>query len=144
VIGISVIFSSLGSVAALLLSDRIGLRVPISAAILVMAAAICGMLLASSSQMLFLVYISLLQIGWIFLNCYLYTAVIKANNLLVPATTPISTVGSVLGASCMGYVLEHGALSGALVLCLGSILLTSLLTLPFLGTHTRFGDAKPI
>jgi predicted MFS family arabinose efflux permease len=91
-----------------------------------------GMLLSSRSAGLFLVYISLLQIGWIFLNCYLYSALIDANNLLVPAATPVSTLGSVVGASVMGYVLDHGGPTGSLILTVGSMLLTALLTLPFL------------
>jgi len=81
---------------------------------------------------LFVFYISLLQIGWIFLNCYLYSALIDANNLLVPAATPFSALGSVVGASAMGYVLDHGGMLSALALTMGSMLLTALLTLPFL------------
>ncbi len=81
---------------------------------------------------MFVFYISLLQIGWIFLNCYLYSALIDANNLLVPAATPFSALGSVVGASAMGYVLDHGGVTGALALTMGSMLLTALLTLPFL------------
>ena len=56
----------------------------------------------------------LLQIAWIFLNCYLYSALIQANNLLVPAATPLSSFGSALGASAMGFALERGGLPGAL------------------------------
>ena len=91
-----------------------------------------GMILWSRTAALFLLYISLLQIGWIFLNCYLYAALIQANNLLVPAATPFSTFGSVVGASAMGYVIEHGGMGGTLVLTVGSMLLTALLTMPFL------------
>jgi len=131
-IGISVVFSSLGSVAAYALNDRIGLRLPISGAILLMTAMLLGMILGSRSAALFVFYISLLQIAWIFLNCYLYSALIDANNLLVPAATPFSTVGSVIGASAMGYVLDHGGMMSALALTMGSMLLTALLTLPFL------------
>ena len=131
-IGISVVLSSLGSVAAYALNDRIGLRLPISGAILLMTAMLLGMILGSRSAALFVFYISLLQIAWIFLNCYLYSALIDANNLLVPAATPFSTVGSVIGASAMGYVLDHGGMMSALALTMGSMLLTALLTLPFL------------
>lgn len=131
-IGISVLASSLGSVAAFALSGRLGLRVPIGAALLLMTATLCGMVLGSGSGAAFLAYISLLQIAWVFLNCYLYTAVIEVNNLLVPAATPVSTLGAVLGASLMGYVLEHGGLTGSLSVCLSAMLLTALLTLPFL------------
>ena len=131
-IGISVVSSSLGSVAAYALNDRIGLRLPIGGAILLMAAMLLGMILGSRSAALFVLYISLLQIGWIFLNCYLYSALIDANNLLVPAATPVSTFGSVVGASAMGYVLDHGGMTSALALTMGSMLLTALLTLPFL------------
>jgi predicted MFS family arabinose efflux permease len=131
-IGVSVVLSSLGSVAAFLLNDHIGLRLPIAAAIILMTVTLVGMMLGSDSAMLFLIYISLLQIGWIFLNCYLYSALIEANNLLVPAATPFSTLGSVIGAGAMGYVLEHDGLRGTLGFTVGSMLLTALLTMPFL------------
>lgn len=131
-IGTSVVLSSLGSVAAYALNDRIGLRLPIGGAISLMSAMLLGMILGSRSAAWFVFYISLLQIGWIFLNCYLYSALIEANNLLVPAATPLSSFGSVVGAGAMGYVLDHGSLMGALALTLGSMLLTALLTLPFL------------
>ena len=130
--GVSVVLSSLGSVAAYALNDRIGLRLPIGGAILLMTAMLLGMILGSRSAAWFVFYISLLQIGWIFLNCYLYSALIDANNLLVPAATPVSALGSVVGASAMGYVLDHGGMMGALAWTLGSMLLTALLTLPFL------------
>ena len=136
-IGISVVLSSLGSVAAYALNDRIGLRLPIGGALLLMTAMLLGMILGSRSAALFVVYISLLQIGWIFLNCYLYSALIDANNLLVPAATPFSTLGSVIGATAMGYVLDHGGMMSALALTLGSMLLTALLTLPFLRSRLR-------
>ena len=135
-IGVSVVLSSLGSVAAYALNDRVGLRLPIGAAIALMTAALLGMILGSRSAVLFLVYISLLQVGWIFLNCYLYSALIDADNLLVPAATPLSTFGSVVGASAMGYVLEHNGLVGALALTVGSMLLTAMLTMPFLRAPT--------
>jgi predicted MFS family arabinose efflux permease len=131
-IGMSVVLSSLGSVAAYALNDRIGLRLPIGGAILLMIAMLLGMILGSRSAALFVFYISLLQIGWIFLNCYLYSALIDANNLLVPAATPFSALGSVIGAGAMGYVLDHGGTMSALAMTLGSMLLTALLTLPFL------------
>ena len=131
-VGISVVLSSLGSVAAYALNDRIGLRLPIGGAILLMTAMLLGMILGSRSAALFVFYISLLQIGWIFLNCYLYSALVDANNLLVPAATPFSAFGSVVGASAMGYVLDHGGMMSALALTMGSMMLTALLTLPFL------------
>ena len=92
---------------------------------------------------MFVFYISLLQIGWIFLNCYLYSALIDANNLLVPAATPLSTVGSVIGASAMGYMLDHGGMMSALVLSMGSMLLTAILTLPFLRSRSA-GSPQPV
>jgi predicted MFS family arabinose efflux permease len=134
-IGVSVVLSSLGSVAAYVLNDRIGLRLPIGGAIILMVAMLLGMILGSRSAALFVFYISLLQMGWIFLNCYLYSALIDANNLLVPAATPFSALGSVIGASAMGYVLDHGGMTSALALTLGSMLLTALLTVPFLRSH---------
>jgi predicted MFS family arabinose efflux permease len=134
-IGASVVLSSLGSVAAYALNDRVGLRLPIAGAILLMTAMLLGMILGSRTAALFVCYISLLQIGWVFLNCYLYSALIDANNLLVPAATPSSAFGSVVGASAMGYVLDHGGMMGALALTVGSMLLTALLALPFLRPH---------
>jgi predicted MFS family arabinose efflux permease len=131
-IGISVVLSSLGSVAAYVLNDRAGLLLPIGAAIAVMIATTSAMILASSSALMFLGYISLLQIAWIFLNCYLYSALIDANNLLVPAATPLSSFGSAFGASAMGYVLQHGGLIGSMWLAVGALGLTALLTMPFL------------
>ncbi len=131
-IGISVVLSSLGSIAAYCLNDRIGFRLPIGGAVLLMTGMLFGMILGSRSAALFLFYISLLQIGWIFLNCYLYSALIDANNLLVPAATPSSALGSVVGASAMGYVLDHSGMIGLLVLTVGSMLLTAILTMPFL------------
>jgi predicted MFS family arabinose efflux permease len=131
-IGISVVLSSLGSIAAYFLNDRIGFRLPIGGAVLLMTGMLFGMILGSRSAALFLFYISLLQIGWIFLNCYLYSALIDANNLLVPAATPFSALGSVVGASAMGYVLDHGGIIGSLILTVGSMLLTATLTMPFL------------
>ncbi len=145
-VGVSVILSALGSVAAYVLDNRIGLRLPIGGAILMMIGTLCGMILASRSAALFLLYISLLQIGWIFLNCYLYSALIEANNLLVPAATPFSTLGSVVGASAMGYMLDRGGMIGSLALTVGCMLLTALLTLPFLlpgKRRARQGGSTP-
>jgi len=136
-IGISVVLSALGSVAAYFLNDRIGLKLPIGGAIILMIGSLFGMILGSRSAALFLFYISLLQIGWIFLNCYLYTALIHANNLLVPAATPVSTLGSVVGASGMGYMIEHGGMGGTLLLTVGSMLLTTLFTMPFLSPRVN-------
>jgi predicted MFS family arabinose efflux permease len=144
-IGISVVLSSLGSVAAYWLNDRMGFRLPIGGAVLLMTGMLFGMILGSRSAALFLLYISLLQIGWIFLNCYLYSALIDANNLLVPAATPSSALGSVIGASAMGYVLDHGGMIGSLVLTVGSMLLTALFTMPFLRSRaTRPSCSSPI
>ena len=143
-IAISVVLSSLGSVAAYVLNDRAGLLLPIGAATAVMIATVCAMIMASRSGSMFLSYISLLQIAWIFLNCYLYSALIEANNLLVPAATPLSSFGSAFGASAMGYVLQHGGLIGSMWLAVGALGLTALLTMPFLtrarGRHA-VGDA---
>ncbi len=139
-VGISIVLSSLGSVAAYLLDDRIGLRLPISAAILLMIGMLFGMFLGSRSAELFLLYISVLQIAWIFLNCYLYSALIAVNNLLVPAATPCSTLGSVVGASAMGYMLDHGGVMGSLALTVACMLVTTLLTMPFL--QSRGSDAR--
>jgi len=143
-IGISVVLSSLGSVAAYWLNDRIGIRLPIGGAVLLMTGMLFGMILASRSAALFLFYISLLQIGWIFLNCYLYSALIDANNLLVPAATPSSALGSVVGASAMGYVLDHGGMIGSLILTVGSMVLTAILTMPFLRSHVADATANSL
>ena len=134
-IGISVVLSSLGSVAAYWLNDKVGFKLPIGGAVLLMTGMLLGMVLGSRSAALFLFDISLLQIGWIFLNCYIYSALIEANNLLVPAASPSSALGSVVGASAMGYVLDHGGMTGSLVLTVGCMMLTALLTIPFLRSH---------
>ena len=131
-IAISIVLSSLGSIAAYVLNDRGGLLLPIAGAIAVMAGAVCTMILGPHSLAAFLASIALLQIAWIFLNCYLYSALIAANNLLVSAATPMSSFGSALGASAMGYALERGGLTGALGLSVGALGLTAFLTIPFL------------
>ena len=143
-IGIAVVLSSLGSVAAYCLNDRIGFKVPIGGAVLLMTGMLFGMILGSRSAALFLFYISLLQIGWIFLNCYLYSALIDANNMLVPAATPSSALGSVVGASAMGYVLDHGGIIGSLILTVGSMVFTAILTMPFLRSHAADATANPL
>jgi MFS transporter, DHA1 family, inner membrane transport protein len=139
-IAISVVLSSLGSVAAYVLNDRGGLLLPIGGAIVIMMATICSMILAPHSLALFVASIGLLQIAWIFLNCYLYSALIEANNLLVPAATPLASFGSAFGASAMGYVLEHDGLRGALCLSIGALGLTAFLTIPFLGRDRALGE----
>ena len=130
--------------AAYVLNDRAGLLLPIGGATAVMIATMCAMILASRSASMFLGCISLLQIAWVFLNCYLYSALIDANNLLVLAATPLSSFGSAFGASAMGYVLQHGGLIGSMWLAVGALGLTALLTMPFLararGRHA-VGDA---
>jgi predicted MFS family arabinose efflux permease len=131
-IGLSVVFSALGSVTAYFLDDRAGLFLPISGVILLLIGMMFAMILDSTSAPLFLLYISLLQAGWIFLNCYLYSALIDANKNLVAAATPVSSFGSAFGASAMGYVLEHGGLPGALCLSVTALGLTALLSIPFL------------
>ena len=143
-IGISVVLSSLGSVAAYCLNDKVGFKLPIAATVLLMTGMLFGMILGSRSAALFLFYISLLQIGWIFLNCYLYSALIDANNLLVPAATPFSALGSVVGASAMGYVIDHGGMIGSLSLTVGSMILTALLTVPFLQSRAPRANANPL
>jgi predicted MFS family arabinose efflux permease len=136
-IGVSVLFSALGSVGAYLLDNRIGLKLPIACAILLMIGTLVGMMFGSRSAAMFLLYIAVLQIAWIFLNCYLYTALIEVNNLLVPAAMPLATFGSALGASAMGYVLEHDGLIGTLALAVGATLLTAFLTIPFIHPAER-------
>lgn len=140
-IAISVVLSSLGAIAAYVLDDRGGLWLPIGGSILVMAGATLGTILGSHSMAAFVANAGGLQMGWIFLNCYLYSALIQANNLLVPAATPVSAFGSALGASVMGYVLERGGLIGALSLSIAALGLTALLTLPFLGRSVRMQPA---
>jgi predicted MFS family arabinose efflux permease len=132
-IAISIALSSLGSIAAYVLNNRGGVLLPIGGAISVMVTTVISMILASHSFATFLASIALLQIAWILLNCYLYTALIQANNLLVPAATPIASFGSAFGASAMGYVLEQGGLNGTLYFSIGALVLTAALTVPFIG-----------
>jgi predicted MFS family arabinose efflux permease len=136
-IGIAVVFSSLGSVGAYLLNDRAGFLLPIGIAILATGGMMFATIFASRSASLFLLNISLLQTAWIFLGCYLYSALIHFNNLLVPAATSLSSFGSAFGASAVGLVLEHGGLPGTLILTTAALSLTALLTMPFLA-RTRY------
>jgi MFS family permease len=137
-IGVSVIFSALGPVAAYVLDERGGLLLPIAGSLAIMACSIFGVIWGSPSALTFFVSVSLLQIAWTFLICKLYSALIEANNLLVPAATTVSVFGSAFGASAMGYVLDQRGLMGALSLSMGAVVSTALLTLPFL----RFNRAS--
>jgi predicted MFS family arabinose efflux permease len=131
-IGISLVFSSLGSVAAYMLNDRAGFVFPIGGAIAITGSMMFAMVFASRSPALFLLNISLLQIAWIALGCYLYSALIHYNNLLVPAATSLSCFGSAFGAGAVGFVLEHGGVTATLVLTTGALALTAMLTIPVL------------
>ena len=131
-IGISVVLSSLGSVAAYVLNDRVGFVLPIGVAISLTGGMMFAMIFASRSPSLFLFNISLLQIAWIALGCYLYSALIHYNNLLVPAATSLSSFGSAFGAGAVGVVLEHGGVTATLILTTGALALTAMLTIPVL------------
>lgn len=131
-IGISVVFSSLGSVVAFVLNDRAGFVLPIGGAIVMTGGMMFAVILASRSPLLFLLNISLLQIAWIALGCYLYSALIHYNNLLVPAATSLSSFGSAFGAGAVGLVLEHGGVTATLILTTGALALTAMLTIPVL------------
>src|ERR1700722_3752897 len=138
-VGIAAVFSSLGSVGAYLLNDRAGFLLPIGIAILTTGGMMFAVIFVSRSAALFLFNISLLQIAWIFLGCYLYSALIHFNNLLVPAATSLSSFGSAFGASAVGIVLEHGGLPGTLILTTAALSLTALLTMPFL-SRARYAE----
>lgn len=131
-IGISVVLSSLGSVGAYVLNDRAGFVLPIGTAIAVTGGMMFAMIFASRSAALFLLNISLLQIAWIALGCYLYSALIHYNNLLVPAATSLSSFGSAFGAGAVGFALEHGGVTATLILTTGALALTAMLTIPVL------------
>jgi predicted MFS family arabinose efflux permease len=131
-IGISVVFSSLGSVAAYVLNDRAGFVLPIGGAIALTGGMMFAMIFASRSPSSFLFNISLLQIAWIALGCYLYSALIHYNNLLVPAATSLSSFGSAFGAGAVGFVLEHGGVTATLLFTTGALALTAILTIPTL------------
>ena len=131
-IGISVVFSSIGSVVAYVLNDRVGFVLPIGGAIAMTGGMMFAMIFASRSPLLFLLNISLLQIAWITLGCYLYSALIHYNNLLVPAATSLSSFGSAFGAGAVGLVLEHGGVTATLMLTTGALALTAMLTIPVL------------
>jgi predicted MFS family arabinose efflux permease len=138
-IGISVVFSSLGSVGAYVLNDRAGFVLPIGSTIAVTGGMMFAMIFASRSASLFLLNISLLQIAWIALGCYLYSALIHYNNLLVPAATSLSSFGSAFGAGAVGFVLEHGGVTATLILTTGALALTAILTIPML-VRARQGE----
>jgi predicted MFS family arabinose efflux permease len=131
-IGISVVFSSLGSVVAYVLNDRAGFALPIGGAIAMTGGMMFAMIFASRSASLFLLNISLLQIAWIALGCYLYSALIHYNNLLVPAATSLSSFGAAFGAGAVGFVLAHGGVTATLILTTGALALTAMLTIPML------------
>ena len=131
-IGISVVFSSLGSVGAYVLNDRVGFVLPIGGTIAMTGGMMFAMIFASRSASLFLLNISLLQIAWIALGCYLYSALIHYNNLLVPAATSLSSFGSAFGAGAVGFALEHGGVTATLILTTGAMALTAMLTIPML------------
>jgi predicted MFS family arabinose efflux permease len=132
IIGISVVFSSLGSVGAYVLNDRAGFVLPIGGTIAVTGGMMFAIIFASRSAAWFLLNISLLQIAWIALGCYLYSALIHYNNLLVPAATSLSSFGSAFGASAVGFVLEHGGVTAILILTTVALALAAMLTIPML------------
>ena len=142
-IGISVVFSSIGSVVAFVLNDRAGFVLPIGGAIAMTGGMMFAMIFASRSPLLFLLNISLLQIAWIALGCYLYSALIRYNNLLVPAATSLSSFGSAFGAGAVGLVLEHGGLTATLMLTTGALALTAMLTIPVLIRARQSEKAMP-
>ena len=142
-IGISVVFSSIGSVVAYVLNDRAGLVLPIGGAIAMTGGMMFAMIFASRSPLLFLLNISLLQIAWITLGCYLYSALIHYNNLLVPAATSLSSFGSAFGAGAVGLVLEHGGVTATLMLTTGALALTAMLTIPVLIRARQSEKAMP-
>ena len=116
----------------MLLNDRAGFVLPIGSAIAVTGGMMFAMIFASRSPSLFLLNISLLQIAWIALGCYLYSALIHYNNLLVPAATSLSSFGSAFGAGAVGFVLEHGGVTATLILTTVALALTAMLTIPML------------
>jgi predicted MFS family arabinose efflux permease len=132
IIGISVVFSSLGSVGAYVLNDRVGFALPIGCAIALTGGMVFAMIFASRSASWFLFHISTLQIAWIALGCYLYSALIHYNNLLVPAATSLSSFGSAFGAGAVGFVLEHGGVTAIPLLTSGAMAMTAMLTIPVL------------
>src|ERR1700733_8290255 len=142
-IGISVVFSSIGSVVAYVLNDRAGFVPPIGRAIAMTGGMMFAMIFASRSPLLFLLNISLLQIAWIALGCYLYSALIHYNNLLVPAATSLSSFGSAFGAGAVGLVLEHGGVTATLMLTTGALALTAMLTIPVLIRARQSEKAMP-
>jgi len=142
-IGISVVFSSIGSVVAYVLNDRAGFVLPIGGAIAMTGGMMFAMIFASRSPLLFLLNISLLQIAWIALGCYLYSALIHYNNLLVPAATSLSSFGSAFGAGAVGLVLEHGGVTATLMLTTGALALTAMLTIPVLIRARQSEKAMP-
>ena len=110
----------------------LGIVSTIGSAIAVTGGMMFATIFESRSAALFLLNISLLQIAWIALGCYLYSALIHYNNLLVPAATSLSSFGSAFGAGAVGFVLEHGGVTSTLILTTGALALTAMLTIPVL------------
>ncbi len=132
IVGISVIFSALGSILAYVLDGKTALRGASGTAIAVIGITLIAALRPGASSGRFLLSISILQIAWIFLNCTLYAALIEANNLLVPAATTFSCLGAAFGATAMGFVFERGGLAGSLVLAMVALGITAAITVPFM------------
>ena len=144
VVGISVIFSALGSVLAFMLGDRTALRGPSAAATVAIGITLVAALRPGVSPAWFLLSISVLQVAWIFLNCTLYAALIEANNLLVPAASTLSCLGASGGATAMGLVFERGGLAGSLTLAMVSLAIMAAITLPFMQSSLNHPDQRPV
>ncbi|MBS0578092.1 MAG: MFS transporter [Proteobacteria bacterium] len=132
-VGISVVFSALGSLLAFGAEGRISVRTAIVVSIVFMAATLAGALHPGSSSAWFLVNIAVMQIAWIFLNCMLYAALIQTNNLLVAAASTVACLGASVGTPVVGFVFEHTGLGGALSLSMCALAATAALTVPILG-----------
>ena len=130
IIGMAAIGSGAGPIAAYFLADRLGVIVPLAGSMLVMLAVSVGLATPPYSSIALLFYLSLLQASWLFATCYLYAGLIKVNNVLTQAGSPLSALCLAIGASVMGVTIEGYGLAGMFWLSVTCLVLTTAAVLP--------------
>jgi predicted MFS family arabinose efflux permease len=123
VVGLSTVGSLLGPLAAFALGERLGVAGPLAASCALLAILMSELTIgAPVSSTVLVVELGLLQAAWLFAICYLYAGLIKVNNILTQAGTPISSLALAGGSSLTGVVLQQHGSVGLLwiaLLCLG-------------------------
>lgn len=131
-IGISAMFSAVGPAAAYILADRAGVLIPLVVSILLMLVVMTGMTSAPYSPAALLLFLSLIQASWYFTMCYLYAGLIKIDNVLTQAASPLSALCLAAGASVMGVTVETRGLAGMFWISLTCLILLAATALPAL------------